>query len=92
MLTLPATLTEREARAALDALAQALEREPAGAVVIDASVLADFDSSALAVLLECQRRARAAGRGFGVHQPSPKLASLARLYGVEELLLPAAAG
>jgi len=92
MLTLPATLTEREARGALDALALALQHEPAGAVVVDASALADFDSSALAVLLECQRRAHAAGRGFGVHQPSAKLASLARLYGVEELLLPAAAG
>ncbi len=92
MLTLPATLTDREARAALASLTQAMSSEPAGAVVVDASALAEFDSSALAVLLECQRAARAAGRDFGVRRPPPKLASLARLYGVEELLLPAAAG
>lgn len=91
MLTLPATLTDREARAVLASLTQAMQGEPAGAVVVDASALDQFDSSALAVLLECQRAARAAGRDFAVHQPSPKLASLARLYGVEELLLPPSA-
>ena len=88
MLVLPATLTEREARDTLRMLSQALQREKDIPVVVDASGLARFDSSALAVLLECQRLARAWGREFQVRRPPAKLVSLAGLYGVEPLLLP----
>ena len=92
MLMLPAALTLREARASLRMLSQALQREgTAGPVAIDASALRRFDSSALAVLLECQRLARSFGRAFEVRQAPPLLADLARLYGVEPLLLPKAA-
>lgn len=87
MLLLPATITAREARDTLRLLAQALQREPAGGVVIDATNLRQFDSAALAVLLECQRLAVAFGKGFSVKNPPAKLASLAKLYGVDELLL-----
>jgi phospholipid transport system transporter-binding protein len=86
MLLLPATVTADEARNTLDMLAQALRREPDAGVVVDASGLQQFDSSALAVLLECQRLAAAWGKGFSVKHPPPKLASLARLYGVGELV------
>ena len=41
---------------------------------------------ALAVLLECQRMARAKGRAFSVRSLPPKLTELARLYGVDGLL------
>jgi phospholipid transport system transporter-binding protein len=58
------------------------------AVVIDASPLQQLDSSAIAVLLECRRLAQASGRGFELRAAPPKLASLAQLYGVDELLLP----
>jgi phospholipid transport system transporter-binding protein len=90
MLLLPATLTAAQARATLRMLSQTLRSEPDSGVVIDASALTEFDSSALAVLLECQRQAQAWGRPFSVRQAPPKLAALARLYGVDGLLLPAA--
>jgi len=92
MLLLPATLTADEARDTLRMLSQTLKSEPESGVVIDASALQQFDSSALAVLLECQRQAQTWGRSFSVRQPPAKLAALARLYGVDGLLLGTAAG
>ncbi|HSN33194.1 MAG TPA: STAS domain-containing protein [Ideonella sp.] len=87
---LPEVLTLREARASLRMLAQALQREgTAQPVTIDASALRQFDSAALAVLLECQRLARSFGRAFEVRGAPTKLAGLAHLYGIEPLLLPA---
>jgi phospholipid transport system transporter-binding protein len=87
MLLLPATLTAREARDTLRMLAQALQREPDSGVVIDASGLQNIDSAALAVLLECRRLAQAWGKSFTVRQAPSKLAALAKLYGVDTLLL-----
>jgi phospholipid transport system transporter-binding protein len=87
MLLLPATITLREARDTLRMLSQALQGEPDTGVVIDASPLQQFDTSALAVLLECQRLAQAWGKGFSVRRAPPQLASLAKLYGVDQLLL-----
>ena len=87
MLLLPATLTADEARTTLRLLMQTLKSEPESGVVIDASALQQFDSSALAVLLECQRQAQAWGRAFSVRQPPGKLSALAKLYGVDGLLL-----
>ena len=55
-------------------------------MVVDAGALATFDTSALAVLLECRRTALFDGRGFMVKALPPALASLAGLYGVQELL------
>ncbi len=86
MLVLPASLTMNDARDTLRMLSQALEREPADAATVDASGLVEFDSSAVSVLLECQRRAQASGRGFVVRHAPPKLSQLARLYGVDALL------
>jgi phospholipid transport system transporter-binding protein len=93
MLLLPGTLTLRESRDTLRLLAQALQGEPDSGVVVDASPLQHFDTSALAVLLECQRLAQSWGKGFAVRQAPPKLAALAKLYGVDALLVaePAAA-
>jgi len=86
MLLLPERLTVHEANDTLRMLQQGLRGEPADRVVVDAGALAAFDSSALAVLLECQRIARASGRRFEVQQLPPKLRALAVLYGVAELL------
>lgn len=86
MLLLPATLTMKEARDALGMLTQALKREPEGDVVIDASNLQQFDSAALAVLLECHRVAQAWGKAFAVRHAPPQLAALAKLYGVDSLM------
>ena len=87
MLLLPATITAREARDTQRLLAQALKGEPDTGVVVDAGSLQQFDSSALAVLLECRRLATAWGRTFRVRNPPPKLVALARLYGVDVLLM-----
>jgi phospholipid transport system transporter-binding protein len=90
MLLLPASLTAREARDTQRMLAQALQREPESGVVVDASNLQQFDSAALAVLLECRRSSQAFGKPFAVRNAPPKLAALAKLYGVDLLLLGAA--
>jgi phospholipid transport system transporter-binding protein len=91
MLVLPATITTREARDTQRMLSQAMQQElktDAEAVVtIDAAGLQHFDSAALAVLIECQRRAQAFGKRLVVRQAPDKLVSLARLYGVDGLLM-----
>ncbi len=88
MLLLPATLTSREARDTLRMLRQVLESEGGdGPVVVNAAPLQQLDSSALAVLLEIERLAGAWGRGFAVRGAPPKLAALAKLYGLDVLLL-----
>ena len=86
MLVLPAELTHRQASDALRMLLQALKGQREPQVVVDAGALTTFDSSALAVLLECRRTALFEGRGFMVKALPPALASLAGLYGVQELL------
>jgi phospholipid transport system transporter-binding protein len=88
MLLLPATLTAREARDTLRMLTQALQKEGAeAAVLVDAGSLQHFDSAALAVLLELDRLAAAWGRQFSIRLAPAKLAALAKLYGVDALLL-----
>ena len=86
MLLLPATITANEARDALRMLAQALKREADPGVVIDASALHQFDSAAVALLLECRRLSQAWGKGFGIRNAPAKLVALAKLYGVDALL------
>jgi phospholipid transport system transporter-binding protein len=86
VLVLPAELTHAHATACCRMLAQALRKDPAREAVADASALRHFDSSALAVLLECRREALALGKSFAVHEMQPRLRSLATLYGVSELL------
>jgi phospholipid transport system transporter-binding protein len=91
MLLLPETLTLREARDVLRLLKVSLEREAEPLLVVDGSQLARFDSSALAVLLECRRLAQAWGKRFELQALPPKLAELAALYGMGDLLLAPAA-
>ncbi len=67
-------------------LAQALRTHTEPAVVADAGALSHFDSSALAVLLECRREALALGKTFAVSRLPTRLRELASLYGVAELL------
>jgi phospholipid transport system transporter-binding protein len=86
MLVLPAELTHAEARACVRMLAQALRSEAVQAVVADASALTHFDSSALAVLLECRREALTQGKTFSVRDMPADLRKLASLYGVAGLL------
>lgn len=86
MLVLPAELTHRQASGSLRMLLQAQQAQNEAQVIVDAGALSTFDSSALAVLLECRRVALFEGKGFAVKALPPALASLAGLYGVQELL------
>jgi phospholipid transport system transporter-binding protein len=86
LLVLPAELTHAQAPACSRMLAQALRAQPGTQAFADASALRSFDSSALAVLLECRREALALGKSFAVSQMHPRLRELAGLYGVAELL------
>lgn len=89
VLAIPPVLTHAVAASFARGLAQAVRSQPGG-VVADASALRQFDSSALAVLLECHRQALAAGKTFSVQGAPKRLRELAMLYGVAELI-PAAA-
>jgi phospholipid transport system transporter-binding protein len=86
MLVLPAELTHDQAAACCRMLVQGLRSQPEPAVVADAGALSRFDSSALAVLLECRREALAVGKSFSVSHVPARLRDLATLYGVAELL------
>lgn len=57
--------------------------------VIDVGGVTEADSSLIALLLDLTRTARAAGRALVISRPTVGLASLAGLYGVDTLLLPA---
>ena len=82
---LPATATLDEAAALAEALPGSLAAG-SGPLSIDAGALQSFDTSVIALLLQARRLATAAGRGFQVTGAPAKLAQLAQLYGVEELL------
>jgi phospholipid transport system transporter-binding protein len=83
MLALPAKLSIAEASAALPALAAQVGQN-SGPLVVDASALKNFDSSAIATLLELRRHA--AGRAFSVSGAPTAMVELATMYGVAELL------
>ncbi|KQU84594.1 phospholipid transport system transporter-binding protein [Variovorax paradoxus] len=86
MLVLPTKLTHDDAPACMRMLQQGLKGQADTSTVVDASALTQFDSSALAVLLECRRESSALGRGFAVKGLSPRLRELAALYGIAGLL------
>jgi phospholipid transport system transporter-binding protein len=86
MLVLPAKLTHDDAPACMRMLQQGMAGQNSTATVVDASALTQFDSSVLAILLECRREASALGRSFSVKSLPARLRELATLYGVAALL------
>jgi len=80
------TLTFDDAAAVL-AGAQTLPLPPSGRV--DMSGLEHADSAGLAVLLALKRRAAAERRTLVFEGMPPVLGSLARVYGIEDIVLPA---
>ena len=72
-------------------LTQALSSQVGPAVVVDASALSRFDSSALAVLLACRREVLASGKQFAIQGLPSRLVDLAALYGIDALLTPVTA-
>lgn len=85
MLKLPTELTHAQAEACL---AQWLSQLPLGTgpVVVDGSALQQFDSTALALLLELRRHLLGRGQQLQLESVPPRLGELATLYGVDELL------
>jgi phospholipid transport system transporter-binding protein len=89
-IALPAEANLPQAAALAESLGRALDealRSGPGPVELDASALQAVDTSTIALLLELGRRAGAAGRALRVTGAPPKLADLARLYGVHDLVL-----
>lgn len=86
MLVLPQVLTQATASACLANLSEALRGLTQPVVTVDARALHQFDTAALAVLLALRRQALAAGQSLLVNGLPARLADLARLYGVVDLL------
>ena len=86
MLVLPKELSHAQATACLRMLVQGLRSEPGTSVVLEASALSRFDSSALAVLLEFRRECLAVGKRLSIRELPPRLGDLASLYGIGDLL------
>ena len=80
--TLPAVLVESDKYAARTDLPDKL--------TIDFSQVTGVDSSAVALLLEWRRRAQRVGKTLVFVNLPANLLALARLYGVAELIQPAA--
>lgn len=85
MLKFPAVLTHAQAD---PCLTQWLSQLPlgTGAVVVDGTELKEFDSTALALLLELRRHLQGRGQTLLLEATPPRLRELATLYGVDELL------
>jgi phospholipid transport system transporter-binding protein len=88
VLVLPPQLRQAEAKACLRGLLLELPAQDA-VVVVDAGPLLRFDSAALAVLLELRRQSLAIRKTFAVAQMPTRLADLAALYGIGDLLVAA---
>jgi phospholipid transport system transporter-binding protein len=85
-LVLPSLLTHDQAASCALSLGVGIHAEKGNTVAIDASALERFDSSALAVLLQCRRDSNVAGKRFEVTGLPPQLRKLATLYEIDELL------
>ena len=81
--TVPAVLAQSAAYAARPELPERL--------TIDFARVTTVDSSAVALLLDWRRQARARGKTLEFVNLPPTLLDLARLYGVSELIQPQAA-
>jgi phospholipid transport system transporter-binding protein len=86
MTTLPVSLTLRDAQSALETLRQSFAAETGDVWRINAAPVAQLDTSALAVLLECARIAVAGQRKLEIVDAPARLSDLAHLYGVDVLL------
>lgn len=86
MYELPSRLTSDNAMVCAEQAAAALVQSAEAEFVVNAMALEQFDSSALAVLLDLRRRAASLGKRIVLHSVQPRLAELANLYGVGRVL------
>ena len=84
-LALPQRITHAEAQAVVDGLLAVAQTQP-GPMVLDASALQVFDTSALAVVLACQRAALSRGATLTLQGLPERAKTLAKVYGVSQLL------
>ena len=85
MLALPASLTFADVPAVLAQLRQAIGQNGTE-LAVDGGALRQFDSSALALLLECRRQAEVAKRPLRFVALPQRLLDLAQMYGIAGLL------
>jgi phospholipid transport system transporter-binding protein len=87
-IALPALVMQAQAKSVAHGLVAALCAEVAQGreAVLDASVLQQFDSSALAVVLACRRAVLGSNGVFRVTGLPERALALAKVYGVAELL------
>ena len=87
-VALPAVLMQAQAKAVTDELTSLLGAcvSEGGAAVLDASALARFDSSALAVILACRRAVLARGAQLRITGLPERAQALAKVYGLSDLL------
>jgi phospholipid transport system transporter-binding protein len=85
-LSLPGTLTLAQAGETLPQLHEAVSSAPAEPFCIDAGGLKDFDSAALALLLQAKRLTVGRGLRLELRNVPEALLQLAALYGVAEVL------
>ena len=85
MLALPVVLTHAQAGPCLEQLSAGIAAGPQQ-LVLDAQALQEFDSSALAVLLELRRACLRLGKQLTIEGAPERLMHLASLYGVRALL------
>jgi phospholipid transport system transporter-binding protein len=87
-IVLPSLLTHDQAAACAQMLSASMRADVGDKLTVDASALDRFDSSALAVLLQCRREAIALGKNVTIVGLPVKLHELAVLYGIQSLLEP----
>ncbi len=86
MIALPPRITQANAPAALAQLLPALHQAEGNRLALNAANLEHFDSSALAVLLECQRQLQKQGKNLHIAQAPARLLELSALYGISGIL------
>lgn len=86
-LKLPERLTFTEASASVSVLLGcAAQVDASQPLVFDASGVRAFDSSAFAVMLEVARKGKSSGARPVVRGAPSSMSTLARMYGVDELI------
>lgn len=86
MFALPDRLTRDNAMVCMNQGTLALAQTHSSEFLIDGQALQQFDSAALAVLVELRRKAAAAGKKLVLLHVQPRLLELATLYGVNKML------
>lgn len=82
----PVRMTQDDAVRVLNQWRAEVSSTPAARVDVDASALEQFDSSAIAVLLELRRHLLLQGRSMQLASASQRLRELVGIYGVAEFL------